>query len=267
MLNMDERIGRFLDGEMTRAESAAFMAEVEHDAALRARLDLLSGADQQARRLFDAQLAAPVPDALASAVRRAGRASPASRAGTPEHGPLRRAWASLTGMLTRPIPAAALAGLLMLTVGILIGQRGPDGGAGTPWLATGGMVAPASVLHTQLNNAPSGERHISGDDEIEILASFTGTDGRFCREYHAEKRTRATRYMTGLACRQADGDWTIVVAVNESVGQPAAGDAYVTASDHTIEAIDDFIRNNIGTAPLSAEQERAMLNTLATGRP
>ncbi|MEO1536338.1 MAG: anti-sigma factor [Pseudomonadota bacterium] len=81
MTGYGEKLSAYLDGELPDAEAREIEAALERDPALRAELEELMAADAMALGAFDAMLDAPVPVALAAAVRDAPE--PLTPANTP----------------------------------------------------------------------------------------------------------------------------------------------------------------------------------------
>ncbi|MEO1025245.1 MAG: anti-sigma factor [Pseudomonadota bacterium] len=76
MSRFDEKLSAYLDGELPEDEAREIEAALASEPELQAELEALMAADAVAREAFDDMLAAPVPAALAAAVRDAPAPQP-----------------------------------------------------------------------------------------------------------------------------------------------------------------------------------------------
>lgn len=263
----DEALLAYLDAQF---DDEARYAEVEQalaaQPALRARLQALVDSGEQARRAFDATLEAPLPPALIAAilqaplpapVRAAAPAAPASarrpEAAAPGPGGRLRGWLGLgrSGFGG----AAAFASLALLALGGLIGYQLHAPGPGAAPLASAGELLRQPALAVALETAPSGRRLRAGGDKIELVASFAGADGRFCREFSASHPAPIEQDEVGVACREPDGQWRVAFVQRA----PQQAGAYRTAGDALHEAVDAYVSRHLPGGALSAAQEQALL--------
>lgn len=271
----DEALLAYLDAQF---DDEARYAEVEQalDAqpALRARLQALVDSGEQARRAFDATLEAPVPSALIAAilqaplptpVRAAASAVPESvhrpEAAAPGPGERLRGWLGLG----RPGfgAATAFASLALVALGGLIGYQLHTPGPGAAPLASAGELLRQPALAVALETAPSGRRLRVGGDQIELVASFAGADGRVCREFSASHPAPIRQDEAGIACREPDGQWRVAFVQRA----PQQAGAYQTAGDALHEALDAYVSRHLPGGALSTAQEQALLLRGWSGGP
>lgn len=271
----DEALLAYLDAQF---DDEARYAEVEQaldvQPALRARLQALVDSGEQARRAFDATLEAPVPSALIAAilqaplptpVRAAASAVPESvhrpEAAAPGPGERLRGWLGLG----RPGfgAATAFASLALVALGGLIGYQLHTPGPGAAPLASAGELLRQPALAVALETAPSGRRLRVGGDQIELVASFAGADGRVCREFSASHPAPIRQDEAGIACREPDGQWRVAFVQRA----PQQAGAYQTAGDALHEAVDAYVSRHLPGGALSPEQEQALLLRGWSGGP
>jgi anti-sigma factor RsiW len=124
MTRYEDRLSAFLDGELSEAEAREIERALEADPALQAELEALMAADAMAREEFARMLDAPVPAALAAAIRDA----PAGAAANAPAAPRAR------GLLTAAMLVLALG--LGGAGGFLAGRQAETPVASAPgWLA------------------------------------------------------------------------------------------------------------------------------------
>ena len=154
--------------------------------------------------------------------------------------------------------AAAFASIVTLALGALIGHYLlPPAELAAPLARQGDPVRNPAVA-VALQAAPSGVAVDVGDSRLEIMASFAGRDGQFCREYSLS--SAKTGEEIGIACRGAttDAGWQLAFVANEPASAAAQG-GYATASDRLHEAVDAFLGEHVAGEPFDAERERALI--------
>ena len=154
--------------------------------------------------------------------------------------------------------AAAFASIVTLALGALIGHYLlPPAELAAPLARQGDPIRNPAVA-VALQAAPSGVAVDVGDASLEIMASFAGRDGQFCREYSLS--SAKTGEEIGIACRGAttDAGWQLAfVASAPASAAPQGG--YATASDRLHEAVDAFLGEHVDGEPFDAERERALI--------
>ncbi len=221
---LDQQLMAYADGELPAEEAAAVEARLARDPAARERLRLYLETAALARAAFQEALREPVPERLLAAVRKAT----ADPAGGEVVRPLaaaagsRRSWRSWPGL-------ALAAGLAALVV---VGWWNLGPGSG-------------DELSRVLAQVPAGEQ-VAGIRPVQTVVT---ADGRLCRRYRVEREDGAGE---GLACRERDGDWRVVLWV-EGLDQgyaPAGG-----AAQGPVEAA----LARLGARILTPEEERRRL--------
>ena len=153
---------------------------------------------------------------------------------------------------------AAFASIVTLALGALIGHYLlPPAELAAPLARQGDPVRNAAVA-VALQAAPSGVAVDVGDSRLEIMASFAGRDGQFCREYSLS--SPETGLEIGIACRGAAADtgWQLAFVASAPASAAAQG-SYATASDRLHEAVDAFLGEHVDGEPFDAERERALI--------
>ena len=154
--------------------------------------------------------------------------------------------------------AAAFASIVTLALGALIGHYLlPPAELAAPLARQGDPIRNPAVA-VALQAAPSGIAVAVGDARLEIMASFAGRDGQFCREYSLS--SPETGQEIGIACRGATADtgWQLAFVASEPASAAAQG-GYATASDRLHEAVDAFLGEHVAGEPFDAERERALI--------
>jgi hypothetical protein len=288
----DDTLIAYLDAQLEDdAQYEAVEDALAESPALRARLQALAETGELARQAFDAKLEEAVPPHLIAAIMNAPlpgaevnraaleRAHPsAAAAGTPaptsvpDMPPVspsprptsaRPEAPSLGARLAAWLgqgfgAAAAFASVVTLALGALIGHYLlPPAELAAPLARQGELVRNPAVA-VALQAAPSGVALDLGDARLEIMASFAGRDGRFCREYSLSSAKAGQE--VGIACRggAADTGWQLAFVANEPASAAAEG-GYATASDRLHEAADAFLGDHAAGEPFDAERERALI--------
>ena len=153
--------------------------------------------------------------------------------------------------------AAAFASIVTLALGALIGHYLLPAESVAPLARQGDPIRNPAVA-VALQAAPSGIAVAVGDARLEIMASFAGRDGQFCREYSLS--SPETGQEIGIACRGATADtgWQLAFVASEPASAAAPG-GYATASDRLHEAVDAFLGEHVAGEPFDAERERALI--------
>ena len=225
MTSDEDRIGAFVDDEMSPQEAEAFAREMAADPVLARQVDIQERLRSRLRGSHAAVLERPASDAVMRLL----------EPPRPVVVPLRRPW------LRAAIPAGvgfALAASIAIAVGLSQGAGAGDvavSRAGT-LVARGGL---AQALDQRLGtDSAAGAR-------FQLVESFKAPDGRYCRIF------RTPAQSAGLACKDASG-WTIA-----SLASPAkreAGD-YRQAASSLPRAVVAAMGDLGLSEPLSAQEE------------
>lgn len=234
----DQDLSAFIDGELSEARSQALADALEVDADLAARLERLSRANDEFRSAHVDLTEAPIPQPLLDILDRAAPAAdtPSNVHAFPTRLARARAWI---------LPLAAC---LVLAIGIGLGTRMNTGSAPTtPTQVYAGPVAADSLLHDVLETTPSAQTEAG----LTPALTYTAQDGGYCREVEsAEARM--------LACRKAQRGWTVLAVV--ATGNASSDDGYRLASGGTTAVFDALAEDMMADAPLSKQDEQALLN-------
>ena len=253
----DTTLIAYLDGQLPDADYGPLEQALQHDQALRTRLQALADGSELARRAFDPVLLEPVPPQLIAAIWRApdprGRASSARPGSSLTSGLL--AW---LGLASGPRAWPALASLAVLGLGVLIGWQllAPTGDA--RWALREGAPVTDEALALALEVSPSGRVLRTAGGALEILASFEQAGGGHCREFNRSSLD-GTRDELGIACRSAHGDWQLDLLVTENRSATTGQDGYQTASDDQHDRADAFLKDRVQGAPLGEAEEKALI--------
>jgi hypothetical protein len=231
MTNIDDQtLMAFADGELDAAEAAQVREALEHDAALRERLERLHNMDGLLRAAIVP--GSDMPERFARLLKPSATIVPLRR----------RTWI--------PAGAAIAAGLAVwMLSGVLL--SGPAG-----WLkntddgvAIGGPLAAAAV------SAPSGELVTAGDLRVRPVVSFVANDGRPCRELLVREADMAARV---IACRNAFADtWFVEALANVPAEEFAT--AYQTAGITKNPVIDAALARLGVRSTMGATEENAAI--------
>lgn len=234
----DETLMAFADGELDEANSLALEQALAKDEALAERLAVFLDSRRLVGDALKPLIDEPVPGALLASVRK--MAEDAQRQGTPQDNvvsfrpkhqqPTARRWLT-------PV-AASLVAVVTGVIGFSLGRMEPS----TP--DAGAEIAAA------LNREASGRdvTLTASSTVLHVVASFRDERGELCREYELKQPESST---LTIACRQ-NGTW----ATRLALATPRA-DGYVPASSQ--ETIDAYLSSIEAGAPLSPEEERAIL--------
>ena len=258
----DEVLVTYADGELDAEQRAVVTAAIEQSPALAQRLEALTRAAAMTRSLYQAQADRPVPESLEAAILSAKPNAASSRHATPDDPSWRQ---RIESWLPIPVAAAAFASVALLSIGAWVGFLVTGTPGPTPVIVTAGLVPEASPMHTYLEHRPSGAVASEDGFEFEILASYIG-DGRACREYQATRSDSGVEdsgieHHAGIACRNADGRWQIAFAIVDFLAPDMAEEFYGIASDKLHETMDDFIRQHLGSEPVTEEREQSLIDS------
>lgn len=233
----DETLMAFADGELEEARSLALEEALAHDEALAQRLAVFLDSRRLVGDTLKPLIDEPVPEALRASVHRMAEEA---RRQTPSQDsivPFRPKRQPATWRWLMPI-AASLVAVVAGVVGFSLGRMAPS----TP--GVGAEIA------TALDREASGRdvTLAASNLVLRVVASFRDERGELCREYELKQPESST---LTIACRQ-NGGWATRLALTT----PRA-DGYVPASSQ--ETIDAYLSSIEAGAPLSPEEERAIL--------
>jgi hypothetical protein len=235
----EEDLMAWVDGELPPAEADRVAAAVAADARLAARAARLRSLNDQLRQAFSAELAEPVPDALAAVARGEHLAAPVHGATLHPLASRRRrlGWAAWGGI------AASV--VLAITVGLRL-VPGSDRTADSLQAGADGHLVARGALAAALEHGLASD---SRPDGTRLLVSFRDRNGQFCRSF-------AAPVGRGLACRQG-GQWQVVV-LTAPAAKPATSDEPLRlASGELPTAVLDAVEQRIAGLALDAAQERS----------
>lgn len=254
----DEKLGAFLDQELSAQDMNMIRDAVRNDATLAERLAMLSSADAMLKRHAAALDSRPMPDAVMAMLRSEEQTTDKrSDAGTNKVVQLSR-WQSQRQRVSHWVSQhAALAAGIALVVGFTGGQflDGSTGNrAGEPAAAMI-VINMASNVTDALDTTLSGELlSINGETRLLSRFSFVDQQARHCRQFVLETGTSGNiNASENIACRTEQG-WQLVASAqaasaNAGEYQTASGSAML---DSTLDAMMP------GTA-LSLEEENALI--------
>jgi len=241
----DELIMAFADGELSAEEAERVARRLEADPEARRKLDMFRKTAQS----LDAahQDLPPVPDALARRVNETIEAAARESAVNAGDNVVQMRRKGPSGFWP-----TALAASIALAVGLGFGY-GLTGHGPAPAVTTFGVTALAEpAVGDALAGMPSGtSRDLPSGATLNMIASFEGADGVFCREFDYEAPDGLS--LVSVACR-GDAGWQpkIVIA--------ASGDSashYAPAS--SLDALEAWLASSGLGDPLSQETEKKRL--------
>ncbi|MGD9738827.1 MAG: anti-sigma factor [Bauldia sp.] len=231
----DETLMAFADGALDEPAFSEVAAAIETNPGLAARLNNLVLGRDAAKAAYAPLLERGVPAPLRRAVDRAIAASAPAKP--------RRVFGGWS-----IAAAAAVAVIVAAPLGYLLHQ-----GAPSPAAEVGGTASPA--LAALIESVPSGGRAaLSADTDLVAVATFTDGDGALCREVEL----LGPKASVVVACRD-DAGWAVRIAV----AVPAVSGDYLPAEG--LEAVEAYLAVIEAGPPLSLDEERAALPTLAPG--
>ena len=239
----DQHLSAYIDGELSEPLMAELEDALATNADLAARLKALENANQEFVLAHEDLSDEAIPQAFLDALDQAEESPPAD----PEIIPFPKRVSSQRPWL---MPLAAC---LVLAIGVGVGTRlAPQGVAADPQMIMAGKVDPGTRVYEVLETVPSGQ---SADGFKPTLTYATKT-GDYCRELE----TSSNR---SLACRDLDGNWTVLAIVETSPS--AEGPAYQPASATTDKLLDTLAAELMADIPLSPEDERNLMEGWRNG--
>src|SRR5262249_5649315 len=210
----------YVDGQLDPAQRAAVDDIVRDDPEARAIVSVLRGTGEAIRAAFEQPLHESVRPRL-----RAGLGAAGEGAATGQVGPLRRPMRSAP---MRQLLTALAASIAILFVGVGVGylEFAPARSMGP---ANGPVIAESSessrfeaTLYRALERDQPGvsvgydDAAIGRSGAVTVAGKIDSRLGNDCREFrHEWKDARGTGLETGLACRAATGDWSILTVPRE----------------------------------------------------
>ncbi len=257
----DETLMAFVDGELEAGERQRVAAALEHDADLRARLQVFEQTGRELGALFDQPMNEPVPSHIEEMVRRAPL-------GQRPVSPLERIATRLRdtiGELSGPAASWATAGVAatIFAVGLSVGlwfQNLPTG-ISTDRIALLNVednhIWAQGALKTALETAASGEEHkwptgSNGGTVVPVL-TFKDKTGRFCREYAVAGTPEASA--VGIACRTDAARWSVEI----HTAQSTEAQSIAPASGTGIERLNALMTEMSEGEPLDLDAEEAAI--------
>lgn len=260
----DEMLMAYVDGELGADEAAMIERAIAGDAGLRRRAADFRDTRLLARGAFAEERAAPVPAALAAAVRvaaeraKAGAVAPSvpPAAASAPTAPLPAAAAAASNVVAFPVrrrtvyAALPIAACLMLAAGLagfLLGEtRVPEGD-----VATAGLLGADPSVIEALARLVGGETRMLADGRrLQAVASFP-VEGGVCRVFTLQPAGPGA--VEGVACDRGSG-----LAVEVAVVASGTDGAYTPASDIATGVVDAFLDAADAGDALTAEEERAL---------
>lgn len=237
--DLEQKLNRYLDGEMDADECAAFERAIESDPALQAQVERMAATDTLLRQAMDEA----VPDELdPTTLARFGLADgdqsnvlPLPRRVANDNPPTWRRW----GVVAGGAIAAALAIMLVI-------PRGSE----EPWRGEAFGSALDSTASLQVASLPDGGR-------LTPRLSFQAADGRYCREF-ALRTQDAALSRDGIACRARNGEWKAEALVEPKPEAPVGSDIELAGGDDN-PALDSAYDRLGGSAPLGPAAERSLI--------
>lgn len=234
----DETLMAFADGELDEATSARLEAALATDETLAERLAVFFESRLLVAGAMKPLIDEPVPEALLKSVRRMADDARSGETNAGNVVPLRPKQQRETRRWLMPLAAsivAVITGVVGFTVGRNLNPSMPDSTAQIAALLDREASGQVIALGT------SGET-------LHVIASFRDKNGSLCREYELKQASSST---VSIACRQ-DQTWVTQLALSS-----AKAEGYVPASAQ--ETIDAYLASIEAGAPLSSEEERAIL--------
>lgn len=199
----------YVDGELPEDEARRVAALVEIDPEARETVRLLTLSAEAARNAFDKPLRQPIPDRLMRALDAASEGVGPAKSPTSA-----RRW-------DLPLAAAIAALIFGFGGGYLTGATGGD-----YELASGGTPKPAAMsdgrfeaaLFQALQAEPGAEIGYGaadgGEGTVTAREEIALSNGLSCRAFENQESMQAES-VPGIACRGADGAWTVLTLPGE----------------------------------------------------
>ncbi len=245
----DEKLGAYMDGELSPGEAAELEQHLASDKALRARLDALRAADGATRKLYASLDAEPVPQAVLQMLQ--------GDAAKPDNVvPFLKLGAGR--VFRAPVAIAASVALVvgLLVINLSRDASGPlNSGITSLEAVSATTIDVDTALHRMLENAASGDAIDLGSGETgEAILSFADVAGRFCRQLVISGTDRDAH---AVACRNGTAWHVEALAYTASLPEGQ----FRTASEPTPVDITTAVDALIGTAdPLDREQETRVIS-------
>jgi hypothetical protein len=244
----DEHIHAFVDGELDAAQAAQLERDSHDDPLLARRIEQQRALRARLRQEFDPVLDEAAPQRLLDALNTGsdatitpiGAARVAGRAPYPRASWSYREWGALAATLV---------------LGLLAGSRFPGPGSGLPIASRGGQLTATGrleqALSTEVSAAPE-------DYVVQIGLTVRTAGGGYCRTF------RLTAQAAGLACRRK-GQWIVDILSGPTPSD--AGDTYRQAASSVAPAVITALERAGAGEPLTAAQERALIQSGWDGAP
>ncbi|WP_244489851.1 MULTISPECIES: hypothetical protein [unclassified Rhizobium] len=227
----------FADGELDEATSARLEAALATDETLAERLAVFFESRLLVAGAMKPLIDEPVPEALLKSVRRMADDARSGETNAGNIVSLRPKPQRETRRWLMPL-AASIVAVITGVVGFTVGRN----------LDPATLDSSAEIA-TVLDREASGQDIALGAGEtLHVIASFRDKNGSLCREYELKQASSST---VSIACRQ-DQTWVTQLALSS-----AKAEGYVPASAQ--ETIDAYLASIEAGAPLSPEEERAIL--------
>lgn len=259
----DEKLGAFLDQELSDQEMQLIRDAIRGDATLAGRLAALASAEALLQRHAAALDSRPMPDAVLAMLppvdKAAGKAT-GEPAAAPDNVVQLSAWQSARQHTRQWLGQhAALAAGIALVVGFTGGQfldTGMTGGnAGAPAASMIAINMDAG-LNQALDTALSGQT-LNINDTTQMLTRFSFADqqSRYCRQFVLESAAagNTVNASENIACHTGQG-WEIVASARAASAN--AGE-YQTASGSSL--LDSALDAMMPGSALSLEAETALI--------
>ncbi len=224
-----EQLSAYLDGELTGLQASGFQKRLLAESELRAEYEIIKHNDEKLRKYLSGKVTPAVTDEQGVV--------PFTRVNHHKNGD--KNYGESTGKNNRVMLAmVASAAFIMFAAAYF---RGMD----------------SEPLQWALETTPSGEQYTMGADFIMPVASFQDHDGQICREYVTSVHEGAQQTEErAVACR-LNGFWRVVLNVPAS--NVDASTQYIPAGAGDVEAIDNFISDNIEGNAFGSEKELEMI--------
>ena len=249
----DNTLIAYLDGQLPDADYGPLEQALQHDEALRSRLQALADSSQLARRAFDPVLLEPVPPSLIAAIWRAP--DPRARSKTPARRSPSACWPGSVCPGTRAWPA--LASVAVLGLGVVIGWQLLSPCQRLALALREGAPVTDEALALALEVSPSGRVLRTAGWAVEIVASFEagGRPGTAANSTATAQAARWTNWASPVAL--PGRGWQARTARRTKTGSIEAGPGprYQTASDQQHEQADAFLRDRVQRPPLGEEAQ------------
>ncbi|TDG13553.1 hypothetical protein E2F43_08440 [Seongchinamella unica] len=219
-------LSQYLDGELNDIAARQLEQRLQAEPQLRASLEEMGKLDDRVKQAFAGTDKAP--QRIVAMLRPASNivSFPARRQ--------RRAW------------QYAVAASLVAAAGVLLAPQWQQNAPAGPTLA--------GILETTPSMA-AGWKTLADGSQVRPVLSFHSMDGNWCREYLLSVSGEAQR---GVACREA-GQWDNRVLAAAEL--PGSASEFRPAGAGDADAVADFLAEHAEGIPLSAADEKALIDT------